>query len=102
MPTMTVEQMEEAFEKAAAIEAVAVEQGEEVDESFDSGLDLEATLWEALDIMKRCAIFLDYAADPVLVHNLTKQHRAIMNKLSNSIYDFAEEVEQSMNEMVEE
>lgn len=101
MPTMTIEQMDAAADKLAAIEATVVEEAEaESDE--DSSLDLYATLLEALDLMKRCAVFFDYASDNVLVANLTKQHRALMTRLSNNIYDFAEEVEQGLEEMEDE
>lgn len=100
MATMTVEQMDAVAEKLAAVASKVVD-GEEVEESDDSDLNLHETLQEALDIMKRCAVFFDYASDKVLVTNLTNPHRALMTRLSSRIYDFVEEAEQVLEDSEE-
>jgi hypothetical protein len=94
--------MDAIADKLEAIEAAVTKEEETEESEEDSELDLEATLLEALDLMKRCAVFFDYASDNVLVANLTKQHRLLMTRLSNTIYDFAEEVEQALDEQEDE
>lgn len=108
MPSMTIEEMDAAHDKLQAVaEAVTVDASVVVDADSEdsdefSGLDLYNSLLEAVDLMKRCSVFFDFAADKVLTTNLTNGHRNLMKRLSYNICEFTEAAEAGLAEMEEE
>jgi hypothetical protein len=102
MPTMTVEEMDAQHAKLAAVEKAVTLEGEEALENEEfSGLDLYTTLLEALDLLKRTAVFYDYASDKVLMPSITNSHRSLMNRMSNTIHNFTEAIESNLLEAEE-
>ena len=86
------------LEKTQGAPCLPCEPTEAIEAEFTGESDLQDTLIEALDLLKKAMILFNYCADPILCKIVSKKERDTMDRLATNIDEFLDDAEQYEDE----